>query len=712
MILRRSSFIHQIPVGSNRILVVHAVNHTRLAVDLEVGKIIDYFAQPRSMPQACVEITRLVPDEEERISVLIKDLIERRLLTEKSPEEELAEISGQLAPTHGRDPIELLDHYRRKVKQGPESYWTVEQAYGVADLGTRNKRVHIALFGDCDVHMESDFLRREAARRGFDLRVAATTSNDFSFAAEYQHNAILVGALRSRRFIAADSSTGKEEPHRLYIKEAQAILRGLRENTAAPILIDNLPEPTVQPLGLAERGRRGHRTRFRMANVALAELAEEFSDVYVVDIAAALAAVGSVPLLDDGQVDFAHMGSPGWMLQRPDSEKTAVHGLFPDVSPLVQLLNGNPYARESVVSRIHIDTLVSVLGIGQKRCVILDLDGILWPGVLAETGAPFAWEPGISSIFSYVGLYFGLHQALLCLKQRGIILACVSKNDESTVRELWRYPDSYPKSRLLTLNDLATHRINWGDKVENIRSIAEELGYALDNFLFIDDSPIERERVRQRIPEVEVWGEDPFGLRRALLTDPRLQIARITQESAGRTDLVKAQLSRQRLRTEITSEDDYVSSLQIQTIIERQTTDAKLDRVEELFRRTTQFNATGKRFTVPSLRVLIEKPGVSLFTLNVSDRFGDHGLVGATVVEDGEIMNLVLSCRVLGLGIEHTFLQYILADLKKEYAEIKAYIKETPRNLPVRNLYRDHGFSLDEKGCWCLKMSQIAMSTT
>lgn len=711
MILRRSSFVHQIPVGSNRILIVHAVHHTRLAVDLEVGRIIDYFAQPRSMPQACVEIARLIPENEERISVLIKDLTDRQLLTEKNAEEEAAEISSQLAPTHGRDPAELLDHYRRKVKQGAESYWAVEQAHGVADLGSFNKRVHIALFGDCDVHMESDFLRREAARRGFNLRVAATSSNDFAFAAEYEHDAILIGALRSRRFITADCKP-EEEPHTLYIKEARAILQGLRQRTAAPILIDNLPEPTVQPLGLAERGRRGHRTRFRLANVALAELAEEFPHVHVVDIAAVLATVGSAALLDDGQVDFVHMGSPGWMLQRPESEKAAVHGLFPDVSPLVQLVNGDPYARESVVSRAHIDTLVSVLAIGQKRCVILDLDGTLWPGVLAETGAPFAWEPGMSSIFSYVGLYFGLHQALLCLKQRGIVLACVSKNDEATVRELWRYPDDYPKSRLLTLNDLATYRINWEDKVKNIRSIAEELGYALNNFLFIDDNPVERERVRQRIPEVEVWGENPFGLRRALLSDPRLQVARITRESAGRTDLVKAQLNRQRLRAEVTSEDEYVASMQIQTIIERQNTDAKLDRVEELFRRTTQFNATGKLFTVPSLRALIEKPTVSLFTLHVSDRFGDHGLVGAAVVEDGEITNLALSCRVLGLGIEHTFLQHIIADLKKKNDQIRAYIKETPRNLPVRNLYRDNGFSLDEEGHWRLQTSQIAVSAT
>src|SRR4029077_19331888 len=368
------------------------------------------------------------------------------------------------------------------------------------------------------------------------------------------------------------------EPHEIYIAQAKNTLLRLRDKTSAPILIDNLPEPTVQPLGIAERGRTGHRNRFRFANVALAELAELIPDVYVVDIAASLAGGGSIPLLDDWQVGCTHMGSPGWMLQRPEREKAAVHDLTPEMKSLVEFVGGNPYRREAVVDRADMDTQVPVLGLGRKKCVIVDLDGTLWPGVLAETGAPFAWEPSISGVFSFIGLYFGLHEALLCLKKRGIVLACVSKNDESVVRELWKYPDSYPRERLLTLDDFVTHRINWNDKVDNIRSIAEELGFAPEAFLFIDDNPVERDRVRQFLPEVEVWGEDLFGLRRALLDDPRLQIARVTEESAKRTELVKAQLDRQCLQAEAVDENSYIASLQIRTRIERVPTGAAFDR--------------------------------------------------------------------------------------------------------------------------------------
>lgn len=393
--------------------------------------------------------------------------------------------------------------------------------------------------------------------------------------------------------------------------------------------------------------------------------ANAFSDVYVVDIAAALAAVGSERLLDDGQVGFTHFGSPGWMLQRPESEKAAVHDIFPDTAPLAHAVGGDPYCRETVVAEKHIDTLVTVTGIGRKKCVILDLDGTLWPGVLAETGSPFAWTPQISGAFSFIGLYFGLHEALLCLKKRGFVLACVSKNDEATVRELWKYPDHYPTQRLLKPDDFVTLRINWNNKVDNIRSIAEELGFGLDTFLFIDDSPVERDRVRQRLPEVEVWGEDPFGLRRRLLNDPRLQIPTITAEATARSALVKAQIARQHLRAEIVGEAQYIESLQIQCRIERLTsTSTKLARVEELFQRTTQYNTTGRKFSSSELAALVGNPNALLFAIDVSDRLGDHGMVGAAVIVDHEIVGFAVSCRALGMGIEHTFLRHILDEMK------------------------------------------------
>ena len=241
-------------------------------------------------PEDYDAIAALFPNTRETPATL-RDAVERSVmelllpnLTEKTPEEELAAVGAELAPSHGRDPAEMLERYRRGLKEGAQSYWAAGASWGLEDFSGVGRRVDVILFGDCDIQMEADFLRREAARRNIDLHVSATFPDDIRFAAERKHDAVLIGALRARHLVAEDLADGFN-PHAAYIAHATQRLTQLRETTSAPILIDNLPEPTVQPLGLAERGVKGHRTRFRLTNVALAELANAFSDVYMVDIA-------------------------------------------------------------------------------------------------------------------------------------------------------------------------------------------------------------------------------------------------------------------------------------------------------------------------------------------------------------------------------------------------------------------------------------------
>ena len=167
----------------------------------------------------------------------------------------------------------------------------------------------------------------------------------------------------------------------------------------------------------------------------------------------------------------------------------------------------------------------------------------------------------------------------------------------------------------------------------------------------------------------------------------------ITGESAKRTELVRAQLSRQDARAQSVSESDFIASLEIETRVAPLSSNDDLARVAELFARTTQFNTTGIKFSAGELAALLRDPANRLFVAHVKDRFSDHGLVGAAVTKGGEIAGLVLSCRVLGMGVEHQFLQHITRALAP--AALSARIIETPRNLPVRNLYRDNGFVLD-----------------
>lgn len=697
MLIRRSTYVHLTPLGGDRILVVHAISHLRLVVDAEVGGIIDWFQTAREMPGDLAELRDGLSIDSDTLAGCLASLMERGVLTDLDPAGEATAVAAKLNELHGRDPGEALDQLRRQQGEGSNPYWSVTAALGADDLGgAKAHRWDILLFGDCDLQMESDFLRREAAHRGVDLRVAASFPDDLRLAAERPHQAILVGALRSRHLVAKGSAADHGgDPTAIYLAEAKQVIEGLRAHSDAPILIDGLPEPTVQPLGFADRGLFSHRNRFRLLNHGLEAVAAQYSGVYVVDVAAALAAEGSASLLDDGLVGFTHFGSPGWMLQRPSVELDAVHGIFPDTAPLRAIVGPDLYRREAVVARAHLDQLSVIMGLGRKKCVILDLDGTLWPGVLAETGAPFAWTPEISGHNSYIGLYFGLHEACLALKKRGILLACVSKNDEALVRELWTYPDHYPKDRLLTPDDFVTWRVNWQDKPSNIASIAEELGFALDAFAFVDDHPVERERVRQALPQVDVLGEDPFALRRILLTDPRFQALNVTDESARRTDLVKGQLARERGLA--AGGDDFLASLEVVTACERPTDPAMLSRVAELFQRTTQFNTTGRTYSETELARLATEGCV--FVAHCRDRFGDYGLVAAAVTEGPEITAFAMSCRVIGLKVEQAFLAFILDALADRHSEALAQIVETPRNGPVRHLYADNGFTLDG-GTW------------
>lgn len=696
MFLQRSRFLHMLPLSEGRFLAIHAVSHLRLTVDAEIAAIVDYFATPRKMPEEMAPLVAALGYPQEMVLNTVANLMDRGLITDKSPDGEMAEIAETLSATHGRDPDDLLEQYRRRRSEGALPAWAAGSALGLGALKGGGKRLDVLLFGECDIQMEADFLRREGEARGLDLRVAASFVDDIRFAEERPHDAVIIGALRARRVVIMAEAGG--DPSLLYQMEARKILDGLRAVTKAPILLDNLPEPTVQPLGMADRGADGHRNRFRRTNLALADLTETYDDVHLIDVAAALNGQGAQRFVDDGLVSFTHFGSPGWMLQRPDSERAAVFNIFPDLAPLAAALNDDPYGREAVVARAHVDALVAVTGHDRKKCVIVDLDGTIWPGVLAETGAPFAWSPEISGLYSYIGLFFGLHEALKTLKARGVVLACVSKNDEEVVRRLWTYPDDYPRDRLLTPDDFVTWRVNWGDKSENIQSIADELGFAAGAFLFIDDNPVERERVRQRLPDVEVWGENLFEVRRRLLDDPRLQLPKITVEAAGRTDLVKAQLKRTEARATFVNEDEFLNALGVSAHIEPLNDADALGRIVELFQRTTQFNTTGRKFSSAEL-ASINASGGAVYAMRVSDCYGDHGLSGAAVVENGEIVGFAMSCRVIGLKVEHQLIARIVADRPKG-SILRARIIPTDRNAPARNLYGDNGFTAEDEGWW------------
>lgn len=333
-----------------------------------------------------------------------------------------------------------------------------------------------------------------------------------------------------------------------------------------------------------------------------------------------------------------------------------------------------------------------------RKCVVLDLDGTLWGGIVGEVGvegvALGPTAPGIE--------YVDFQRALLGLTRRGILLAVCSKNNPEDALPVIR---THPHM-VLREEQFAAMRINWRNKADNIREIAQELNIGLDSLVFVDDNPNERELIRQVLPEVLTVDlpKDPSLYRRMLEDMTDFDLLALTKEDEMRVAQYQANTKRQAAKSTAVSLDEYLQSLEIQVAIDLAPRDA-LNRVVQLFNKTNQFNLTTKRYQVEDVTRFMESEEYRIYDLHVADRFGDHGLVGTAVIhkqrEEWCIDSLLMSCRVMGLGVETAFLERIYSDAVRERVVrlIGEYV-QTKKNQPVKEFYAQHGFSLsnDEDG--------------
>ena len=319
---------------------------------------------------------------------------------------------------------------------------------------------------------------------------------------------------------------------------------------------------------------------------------------------------------------------------------------------------------------------VTVTRKGAVKLVIFDIDDTLWRGVVAELDSP---DP-----ISLEGWPLGLAEAALYLKQRGIIIAIVSKNDETRVREIW---NSMWRGRLL-LEDFAAIKINWNNKADNVAQIIKEVNVLPDSVVFIDDNPVERYTVESALPGIRTLGSQLYNVRRTLLWAAEMQPAVITEEGARRNEMIKAQIERDSVRMSVDRET-FLASLQIKfdEIVIDNRNHPRFARAFELLNKTNQFNTTGQRWSEEELSTAFEQ-GLVIYAFEVSDRFTDYGLVGLALVVEDTIEQFVMSCRVIGLDVE---LQSLFR-IKSRHSRLKARYKQTEKNFLCRDLFEMAGF--------------------
>lgn len=697
--LTRSQFVHVLPVGGGAFICLHGLERNRLVLREEVVSVLDEFTSSRNLEEWLGQ-SALSGRDPAVLRQCVSELLEANFLFAGSPAGERQKYTNLATALFGSDPGEARKFWdERWAPRNMDRYGAVTVPRDLRSFSPVERTINAVLIGFCDVHFGMDILRDQARRRGIKLVAIPTFEHDVRVVEEKPHDVIIIGALSGRHghWYRSDGQ-GDFAPDR-YLRIARTLVAKLRERSPAPILLNNLPLPTCSPLGIAERGAEGHRQRVRRINLDLAALSDEFPDVFIVDVDAALGYVGKSRLLDDRLVPFSHVGGLGWWASLPDHELSTVHGVPQPIEALREMGVDDPFEYDRTVAEEQLSMMLTIFGINRRKCVLVDLDNTLWPGILAETGAPFPMNLDFT-LFSYHSLFMGLHQALKSLKRRGILLACVSKNDEAVVRKLWRYPAGAPVDQLLTMDDFVTSRINWNEKVDNIMEIAEELNLGLESMVYLDDHPLEREKVGRFLPQVLIIGKNPMAARWELLTSPYLQVPFVTEESKSRSEMTRAQIQRDGVRKSMVDPQSFLSSLDLRCEVGIVSDDRDLDRIHELVVRTNQFNTTTARLSKQELGDAVADRGARLYTLRAEDRFTPYGLVGVCLIRDGEIAIFVLSCRVIGLGLENVLLRAAMKDQASQRSTVRGKFISTEKNMPARNLFRDNGFSEIAENLW------------
>ncbi len=334
--------------------------------------------------------------------------------------------------------------------------------------------------------------------------------------------------------------------------------------------------------------------------------------------------------------------------------------------------------------------ILASLGI-TKKCLVLDLDNTLWGGIVGEDGVS-ALEVGPEGL----GQAFSLFQHYLKeLKDRGLILAVCSKNDEETARNVFR---RHP-GMVLKEEDIAVFVANWNNKSFNIQTIAKTLNIGLDALVFIDDSSFERNEVRAVLPEVCVpeMPEDPALSVPYLNSLGFFEAVTYSREDQNRTRYYLQDTERGKEQARFDNIDEYLKSLEMEAEFAR-FDDAHLPRIVQLLARSNQFNLTTRRYSEQDCRNFMNNLETHApFYITLKDKFGDSGLISVIILKNipGEIIidTWLMSCRVLKRGVEELSMNKVVAYAQERQARhITGEYWPTEKNKMVRDFYGQFGF--------------------
>ena len=460
-------------------------------------------------------------------------------------------------------------------------------------------------------------------------------------------------------------STGKEikTESQGVIDRVNGLLSAFRSSSKAKIILHNFELPPYPVFGIIDQQHdKSQQRTFEHINNKLAETAKKYEEVYVLDY----------------EQLTSRYGKKNWF-----NEKL----WFTSKAP-ISLIGLEALANE------YLRYFIPMLGL-TKKCIVLDLDNTLWGGILGEEGLD-----GIKLGHTSPGnAFMDFQKELSNLYNKGFILAINSKNNRADVMEVF---DKHP-NMVLKKKHFASMKINWADKVQNMKELAKDLNIDMNTFVFFDDNPIERELIKQQLPQIHTVDlpKNPHLYSQILKELPDFEMLSLSKEDMKRGEMYYEQIQRKKLKESSTSLRDFYRSLEMTAVI-------KLDdkfsipRLTKMTQKTNQFNLTTIRYSESDISNFINSKNYRVYSLQLLDKFGDNGIVGEIIIKDNsqewEIDTFLLSCRVIGRTVETAFLAYIIEEAQKSNIKnIKGKYIPTKKNIPVEDLYKKHNFDLVEE---------------
>lgn len=328
-----------------------------------------------------------------------------------------------------------------------------------------------------------------------------------------------------------------------------------------------------------------------------------------------------------------------------------------------------------------------------SKVLALDCDNTLWGGVIGEDELDgiILGQDGIGQAF------VDFQKEVKSLINQGIIIVLLSKNNEN---EVWEVFEKH-KNMIIKKTDVVSWKINWKEKSQNIKELSSELDLSLDSFVFWDDNPIERDKMKTMVKEVDTVDvpKEVFEWKNLLKSYFSFSKFKITEDDKNKTNLYHKRANFVRDSKNTDDELTYLKSIKLSPSIQY-FDQSNISRAEQLCLKTNQFNLRSKRFSADQLMSMSNNNKGLCFLVSLNDIYGEHGIIGLLCIQrlDKKIAYLntfLMSCRVFGRHLEAWMLKkalFICHELGIETL-LGSFIS-TERNTVANTFFVDHGFSV------------------